>query len=266
MRDYYKILGISYKATRQEIKIAYRKLVKKYHPDISQEENASEKFQLIREAYDTLGNPQKKKIYDVKLHQAKLLKELNKVRRKIRREQQKQTYEKLQKQIYEENRIAHRQGLKIAAAVLVLLAILSFVFFRYFSGSLPVTPEAELDLSYRHLKEFPESLKNSSRIYILKLDHNSFQKIPAEVTTLPNLHYLDFSYNRIQNLSEEILHLPDGIYLNLSHNKIREIPWELIKRRSNAAEITINLKGNPVVPEFKEKYFREKPRKVLLVF
>ncbi|MDV3196287.1 MAG: molecular chaperone DnaJ [Candidatus Phytoplasma stylosanthis] len=63
-RDYYDILGISKNATENEIKKAYRTLVKKYHPDVSKEANATEKFKEIQEAYQILSNPEKKRDYD----------------------------------------------------------------------------------------------------------------------------------------------------------------------------------------------------------
>lgn len=63
-KDYYKILGINENASEEEIKKAYRTLAKKYHPDVSSEENALEKFKEINEAYETLSNKDKKYIYD----------------------------------------------------------------------------------------------------------------------------------------------------------------------------------------------------------
>lgn len=63
-KDYYEVLGVDKNASDAEIKSAYRKLAKKYHPDISKEENAAEKFKEIGEAYAVLGDEQKRKTYD----------------------------------------------------------------------------------------------------------------------------------------------------------------------------------------------------------
>lgn len=64
-RDYYEILGISRDADEREIKKAYRKLAKKYHPDTnSGNAQAEQKFKEITEAYTVLGDTEKKKLYD----------------------------------------------------------------------------------------------------------------------------------------------------------------------------------------------------------
>ena len=63
-RDYYEVLGVSKNATDAEIKSAFRKLAKKYHPDVSTEENAAEKFKECQEAYAVLSDPNKRKQYD----------------------------------------------------------------------------------------------------------------------------------------------------------------------------------------------------------
>ncbi len=63
-RDYYEVLGVSKTATDAEIKSAFRKMAKKYHPDVSTEENAAEKFKECQEAYAVLSDPQKRKQYD----------------------------------------------------------------------------------------------------------------------------------------------------------------------------------------------------------
>lgn len=64
-KDYYKVLGVDEKASAEEIKKAYRKLAKKYHPDLNQgDEKASEKLKEINEAYEVLGDKDKRQKYD----------------------------------------------------------------------------------------------------------------------------------------------------------------------------------------------------------
>ena len=64
-RDYYEVLGINRDADDKAIKKAYRKLAKKYHPDINPgDTNAEAKFKEITEAYEILSNPEKRKLYD----------------------------------------------------------------------------------------------------------------------------------------------------------------------------------------------------------
>lgn len=64
-RDYYEILNVSKTATKDEIRKAFRKLARKYHPDVAEnKDTAEEKFKELNEAYEVLGDPEKRKKYD----------------------------------------------------------------------------------------------------------------------------------------------------------------------------------------------------------
>ena len=63
-QDYYKMFGLERNATAKDIKKAYRKLARKYHPDINKEKTAEENFKKVTEAYEVLKDPEKRKLYD----------------------------------------------------------------------------------------------------------------------------------------------------------------------------------------------------------
>ena len=63
-KDYYETLGINKGSSPDDIKKSYRKLAKKYHPDVSTETNAESKFKEVQEAYDILSDTTKKAQYD----------------------------------------------------------------------------------------------------------------------------------------------------------------------------------------------------------
>lgn len=67
MQSYYQILGVSAHASQEEIRSAYRKLVVRYHPDRNPAPEAAEKIRAVNRAYDVLGDPEKRRKYDLSL-------------------------------------------------------------------------------------------------------------------------------------------------------------------------------------------------------
>ncbi len=64
-KDYYKTLGVSKTASQDEIRKAFRKLAREYHPDVAKDKKTAEaKFKEINEAYEVIGDPEKRKKYD----------------------------------------------------------------------------------------------------------------------------------------------------------------------------------------------------------
>ncbi len=63
-KDYYEILGVTRGADADEVKRAYRKLARKFHPDVSKEKNAEDKFKEVQEAYEVLRDTEKRAAYD----------------------------------------------------------------------------------------------------------------------------------------------------------------------------------------------------------
>jgi molecular chaperone DnaJ len=83
-KDYYLVLGVSRGADLNKIKKAYRSVVKKYHPDVSNEEDSSARFMEIKEAYDTLSDHEKKNKYDDRLRNQTSAYRVNRVHEETR--------------------------------------------------------------------------------------------------------------------------------------------------------------------------------------
>jgi curved DNA-binding protein len=92
--DYYKVLGLDKNAGEEDIKKAYRKLARKYHPDLNPNDNAAkQKFQQINEANEVLSDPEKRKKYDQYGKDWKHAEEFEKAKQQQQHQRQRQTYD-----------------------------------------------------------------------------------------------------------------------------------------------------------------------------
>src|SRR5690349_19508624 len=63
-RDYYEVLGVARNASEDDIKKAFRRLARQYHPDVNKEKDAESRFKEVNEAYEVLSDAQKRQLYD----------------------------------------------------------------------------------------------------------------------------------------------------------------------------------------------------------
>ncbi|WKV13619.1 DnaJ domain-containing protein [Marivirga harenae] len=132
MENYYQLLGVSEMATLLEIKAAYKRLAKAYHPDINPSVEAEEKFKLISTAYTVLSNQELRQTYDLRLAQARL----NAKRASIRAQEQRQSAYKKPYQNYtyrppiyrpSTDKNSERKATYYALAIVASVAILLYV-------------------------------------------------------------------------------------------------------------------------------------------
>jgi len=133
--NYYKILGVQRHATQDEIRKAFRRLVKKYHPDVNKEPNAEERMKNLNEAYEVLGDSEKRRQFDdgpesVESQQVRSEKQK---RRSERTRYQPPRYEQPPSPAQPQQ---HKQGMPYAAGLFVFILILVFMW----AGTPQATP------------------------------------------------------------------------------------------------------------------------------
>lgn len=97
-KNFYQLLGVKREASQKEIKLAYRRLARKYHPDVSTLKNAEEKFKAMGEAYEILKNPKSRAQYD----QLKKQKTAKKTKPRNTKPRKKQSRQKFNEQRFNE--------------------------------------------------------------------------------------------------------------------------------------------------------------------
>ena len=120
MKNYYEVLNVSSGATSEDIKKAYRVLVKQYHPDRNQgDPNTEEKMAEINRAYDTLSDPQQKLLYDQSIlaEQMRIIREENE-----RKKKEAQTFQNQRRHVAQRDPAGLFFGLLFGTAALFVVA------------------------------------------------------------------------------------------------------------------------------------------------
>lgn len=262
MQDYFRVLGVSYKASTKEIKEQYRKLAKQYHPDVNASPESARKMQLLNEAYEVLSDPTRRHLYQLQLLQYY-------ARRYQRvRVSQVSTWQDAQQVPHSRLGIALLVGLGLSLAT----AFLYNLFHPYYPP--------HISLAGLGLREFPRYLTLHPHVQVLNLQKNRFTEVPPQVLALEELAVLDFSENQLVYLPTHLEKWQNLRRLNLAYNRLSSLPHtfaylpalQILDLRGNAFEQVpqvlysmdhlriIDLRGNPLTLSKVEKLRRALPK------
>jgi|GEM_PF-2783534 len=235
MPTYYDILGIASTASEDDIRTAYKNLVKAYHPDVNPTPESEEIIKQLNVAYDTLSDPHKRMLYDLTLQpngQPSPVVDPEKAR--IRKEK------KAQEALAEKKR--NRSILrKMMVGVMVVALLISGGVYWLMKNY--IQPAPIVNLSQRGLDKLPYGLEGSTLVNILYLHHNNLTALPPEIGTLSNLLELTASHNQLTSLPPEIGNLKKLVSLNVASNRITQLPVE-IGQMTSLTEL--HLSQNPI--------------------
>jgi Leucine-rich repeat (LRR) protein len=219
MPNYYDILGITTNASEDDIRTAYKNLVKAYHPDVNPTAESEEIIKHLNTAYDTLSDPHKRMLYDLALQsnaQPSPVVDPEKVRlRKEKKAQEALAEKKRDRSIL----------IKMMMGVFTLALIISAGV--YWLSQNYIQPAPIVNLSQRGISKIPYGLEGSAVVNILYLHHNHLTVLPPEIGSLPNLMELTVSHNQLTTLPPEIANLKKLVSLNVASNRITQLPIEI---------------------------------------
>lgn len=219
MPTYYDILGITPTASEDDIRSAYKSLVKKYHPDVNPTPESEEIIKQLNSAYDTLSDPHKRMLYDLTLQpQAQPSAKIDPEKARLRKEKQAQA-DLVEKK---RNRSILRNMIMVVLAVALMISA-----GVYWMTQNYIQPAPIVNLSQRGLEKLPYGLEGSTLVNILYLHHNNLTALPAEIGTLSNLLELTASHNQLTTLPPEMGNLTKLVSLNVASNQITTLPPEI---------------------------------------
>lgn len=224
IRTYYDVLGVPFGASEEVIRLRYRELAKRYHPDVNPSPEAAARMQELNEAYHVLSDPRRRLAYHLRLAAY------------VMRQQAKPSA-KVASPTPVSAAPAYALPLGWILGGLLGLVVLSAVVYHIYH---PFAP-AKVDLSGYGWTSWPAYLHLPGSVEWVNLAHNRFSGLPPEVDRLPALRGLNLSYNRIEVLSGTLVRHQQLEELLLAGNRIQALPLglgELARLRR------LDLRGN----------------------
>lgn len=266
MRTYYDVLGVPFGASEEVIRMRYRELAKRYHPDVNPSPEAAARMQELNEAYHVLSDPRRRLAYHLRLAAYVMRQRANPSTKRVA----------APTPVSAAPTYAFPLGWILGG--LLGLVVLSAVVYHVYH---PFSP-AKVDFSGYGWISWPAYLHLPKSIEWVNLAHNRFSAIPAEVVQLPALKGLNLSYNRMEVLPgtlvrhqqlEELLLAGNGIRavplgigelsrlrrLDLRENQLKTLPFEIFSLPNLHY---LDVRGNPLRPEvraFLAKWQAENP-------
>ncbi len=274
MRNYYRVLGLPFGASVDQVRGRYRELARRYHPDVSSDPEAEEKMRLLNEAYHVLSDPQMRLRYHllVLAHQER--------QRRIRQKaiQKAQAAYPSKPVAWPASSIVplYLRYLLIGLLACVVAATAIYHYYHPFQ----VDKAHLVDYGWSEWPPFLELPPSISEIY---LRGNRFSEVPEVVWSLAKLQILDLSENNLQYLSSRITTLRDLEVISLRGNALTTLPrgWgelyrlrEIDLRDNRLTQVPVelldlpglrrlDLRGNPLSAEMRWMLARRRSPAIL---
>lgn len=225
IRTYYDVLGVPFGASEEVIRMRYRELAKRYHPDVNPSPEAAARMQELNEAYHVLSDPRRRLAYHLRLAAYVMRQRANPSAKRVA----------APTPVSADPTYALPLGWVLGG--LLGLVVLSAVVYHVYH---PFSP-AKVDFSGYGWAAWPAYLHLPESVEWVNLAHNRFSGLPPEVDRLPALRGLNLSYNRIEVLSGTLVRHQQLEELLLAGNRIQALPLglgELVRLRR------LDLRGN----------------------
>ena len=262
VKDYYRVLGLPFGASVEQVRARYRELARLYHPDVSADPEAEEKMRQLNEAYRILSSPEMRLRYHLFLA----------AQRERRRRARQKAFQKVWAAY--QGRTAPSPAfqnipfyLRYILVGLLLTVFGSAVVYHFYHPflvkkadlaeygwsawppflELPPTL-TEIYLQGNRFSEVPEVIWDLSRLQVLRLDRNKLHRLSSRITLLRDLEVLSLRENKLTALPRGWGEMHRLREVDLRDNRLREVPLELLDLPNL---VRLDLRGNPLSSEMR---------------